>query len=37
MRVAAEGVNVGIVENAGHSMAWENPAGLALAIRQALE
>lgn len=36
-RLPAEGVNVGIVENAGHSMAWENPAGLALAIRQALE
>ncbi|PCE30113.1 alpha/beta fold hydrolase [Burkholderia ubonensis] len=35
-RLAAEGVNVEIVEEAGHSMAWENPAGLAQAIRQSL-
>lgn len=35
-RVSANGVKVGIVENAGHSMAWENPEGLASAIRNAL-
>ncbi|WP_431823966.1 alpha/beta fold hydrolase [Burkholderia sp. F1] len=35
-RLAAEGVNVAIVENAGHSMAWENPAGLAQAIGDSL-
>lgn len=31
-----QGVNVGVVPKAGHAMATENPAGLALAIRQAL-
>ncbi|KFG98344.1 alpha/beta hydrolase [Burkholderia paludis] len=36
-RLPMDGVSVAIVENAGHSMAWENPAGLAAAIRQALE
>jgi hypothetical protein len=30
-------VNIAIVKDAGHSMAWENPPGLALAIRQAIE
>jgi pimeloyl-ACP methyl ester carboxylesterase len=35
-RLPTAGVNVTVVENAGHSMAWENPAGLAAAIRQAL-
>ncbi|TDA48607.1 alpha/beta fold hydrolase [Burkholderia pyrrocinia] len=35
-RLSANGVNVAIVDNAGHSMAWENPAGLASAIRHAL-
>ncbi|MCX4160178.1 MULTISPECIES: alpha/beta fold hydrolase [Paraburkholderia] len=35
-RLPAGGVNVAIVENAGHSMAWDNPAGLALAIRHGL-
>ena len=35
-RLPAGGVNVAVVENAGHSMAWENPAGLALAIRHGL-
>ncbi|HIH2747876.1 TPA: alpha/beta fold hydrolase [Burkholderia lata] len=36
-RLPAEGVSVAIVKNAGHSMAWENPAGLASVIAQALE
>lgn len=31
------GVRVGIVPNAGHSMAWENPAGLAQAIASAAD
>jgi pimeloyl-ACP methyl ester carboxylesterase len=30
------GVKIGIVPDAGHSMAWENPAGVAAAIREAL-
>ena len=30
------GIYVEIVKNAGHSMAWENPAGLAHAILQCL-
>ncbi|SGZ05710.1 Probable hydrolase [Moritella viscosa] len=29
-------INIGIVERAGHSMAWENPKGLAAAIMQAI-
>lgn len=32
----AEGVSVGYVPDAGHSMMWENPTGLALAIEHAL-
>ncbi|HIE9625845.1 TPA: alpha/beta fold hydrolase [Klebsiella quasipneumoniae subsp. quasipneumoniae] len=31
-RVEAQGIPVGIVPNAGHSMAWENPEGLAQLI-----
>ncbi len=30
--LAAAGIHVEVVENAGHSMAWENPAGLAATI-----
>lgn len=30
------GIGLGFVPDAGHSMMWENPAGLALAIEQAL-
>ncbi len=36
-RLPGEGVNVVVVPEAGHSMAWENPAGLAKAIRQGLD
>ena len=36
-RLPQEGVHVEIVPEAGHLMAWENPAGLALALRRALE
>ena len=36
-RLPEEGVHVEIVPEAGHLMAWENPAGLALALRGALE
>lgn len=32
----AAGVSAGVVPNAGHSMMWENPSGLALAIEHAL-
>ena len=35
-RLPQVGVNVGVVPGAGHSMAWENPAGLASAVRHAL-
>ncbi|WP_456385808.1 alpha/beta fold hydrolase [Profundibacter sp.] len=35
-KLAAHGVRVGIVPDAGHSMAWENPVGLARAIRDAI-
>ncbi|VAO19590.1 alpha/beta fold family hydrolase [Klebsiella quasipneumoniae] len=31
-RVEAQGIPVGIVPHAGHSMAWENPEGLAQLI-----
>jgi pimeloyl-ACP methyl ester carboxylesterase len=31
-RVEAHGIPVGIVPHAGHSMAWENPEGLAQLI-----
>lgn len=33
----AHGVTIEIVENAGHSMAWENPQGLAEAIQKAIQ
>ena len=36
-RLPREGVHVEVVPAAGHTMAWENPAGLALAIRRALD
>jgi pimeloyl-ACP methyl ester carboxylesterase len=35
-RLPRAGVNVDIVPAAGHAMAWENPSGLALALRRAL-
>jgi len=35
-RLPKAGVSVGIVADAGHAMAWQNPAGLAAAIAQAL-
>jgi len=31
-----QNINIEIVENAGHSMAWENPEGLALAIKNGI-
>ncbi len=34
--LGAAGVDVGIVPDAGHSMAWENPSGLARAIAEAV-
>ena len=34
--LAKKGVNVDLVSDAGHSMAWENPKGLALAIKNAI-
>jgi pimeloyl-ACP methyl ester carboxylesterase len=36
-RLPHEGVRVAIVRDAGHLMAWENPAGVALALRRALD
>jgi pimeloyl-ACP methyl ester carboxylesterase len=36
-RLPREGVPVEIVPDAGHLMPWENPAGLASALRRALE
>lgn len=33
----AHNITIEIVENAGHSMAWENPEGLAKAIRNAIQ
>ncbi|WP_342363065.1 hypothetical protein [Terrarubrum flagellatum] len=35
-RLPGNGVKVSVVANAGHSMAWENPSGVAAAIAQAL-
>jgi pimeloyl-ACP methyl ester carboxylesterase len=35
-RLPQQGVNVDIVPKAGHSMAWDNPPGLAAALRRAL-
>jgi pimeloyl-ACP methyl ester carboxylesterase len=35
--LAAVGITVRIVPQAGHSLAWDNPSGLATAIRQSLE
>jgi pimeloyl-ACP methyl ester carboxylesterase len=35
-RLPHDGVHVEIVQDAGHLMPWENPAGVALAIRRAL-
>lgn len=34
--LADQGVHIEIVERAGHSMAWENPAGLAAAIKNGI-
>lgn len=37
MQVLAEhGLHIEVVKNAGHSMAWENPKGLAMAIRNGI-
>ncbi|MFJ7666420.1 alpha/beta fold hydrolase [Lysinibacillus sp. NPDC097195] len=33
----AHGINIEIVKNAGHSMAWENPKGLAKAIENGIQ
>ena len=30
------GINVEVVSNAGHSMAWDNPEGLAAVIKKAI-
>ena len=35
-RLRHQGVLVEIVPDAGHLMAWDNPAGVALALRRAL-
>ncbi len=35
--LAAHGVNIEIVKQAGHSMAWENPQGLAEAIESSIQ
>jgi len=35
--LAAHGVNIEIVKHAGHSMAWENPKGLAEAIQKGIK
>ena len=35
-RLSDHGVHIEVVENAGHSMAWENPKGLAVAIRNGI-
>lgn len=34
--LAEEGIHIEVVKNAGHSMAWENPKGLAEAIRNGM-
>lgn len=34
--LAQHDIKIGIVENAGHSMAWENPSGLSKAIEECL-
>lgn len=36
-KLQGEGINIEIVKNAGHSMAWENPKGLAEAIKNGIE
>lgn len=35
--LARHGINIEVVENAGHSMAWENPKGLAEAIKRGVD
>ncbi|MNN75734.1 hypothetical protein D3C81_1920550 [compost metagenome] len=35
--LAEEGIHIEVVKNAGHSMAWENPKGLAEAIRNGID
>ncbi|WP_202292103.1 alpha/beta fold hydrolase [Mesorhizobium sp. 131-2-1] len=35
-RLPQQGINISVVPQAGHSMAWENPAGLANSLREAL-
>ena len=34
--LARHGINIEVVENAGHSMAWDNPKGLAEAIKKGI-
>lgn len=36
-RLAGQGIQIEIVPAAGHSMAWENPGGLAAAIRRGID
>ncbi len=35
--LAAQGIDIALVEDAGHSMAWENPQGLAKVLGEVLE
>lgn len=35
--LADHGIHIEVVKNAGHSMAWENPKGLAMAIKNGIE
>jgi len=32
----SKGINIEIVQNAGHSMVWDNPSGLAKAIKNGI-
>jgi pimeloyl-ACP methyl ester carboxylesterase len=32
-----QGIHTEVLEKAGHSMAWDNPGGLAMAIRNAID
>lgn len=36
-RLSESGINIKIIKNAGHSMAWENPEGLACAISETIK
>lgn len=35
-QLTSHGIHLGLVPDAGHSMAWENPAGLAISIQKAV-